>query len=240
MPSRIITVTPNPSIDLLFEADTLVWDDANRVAMPRRRAGGQGINVTRAVRTLGGESIAVTLLGGNVGDELRSLLAAEGIDVRAACRDAAQREGRDGWKLGLQMPVYLPVQAYAEDRELRAALYRANAVRASELGNDPALDNGALIYRILALRAELAGLLGFEGLRLQAGTEDRPAPQRDRRHKKPEEQREKSRGAAKAVSSVAFSFPHASGRRCLVPQSSRRRGRMRFLAHRSRGTREEG
>ena len=91
MPPRIITVTPNPSIDLLFEADTLVWDDANRVAMPRRRAGGQGINVTRAVRTLGGESIAVTLLGGNVGDELRSLLAAEGIDVRAAAAPGTTR-----------------------------------------------------------------------------------------------------------------------------------------------------
>lgn len=81
---RIITVTPNPSIDLLFEADTLVWDDANRVAMPRRCAGGQGINVTRAARILGGESIAVTLIGGTTGDELLQLLDAEGIDVRPA------------------------------------------------------------------------------------------------------------------------------------------------------------
>src|SRR5690606_21201719 len=96
-----------------------------------------------------------------VEDEAR--LAGLPADVLAACRDAAEKEGRAGWKLGLQMPVYLPVQAYAEDRELRAALYRANAVRASELGNDPALDNGALIDRILALRAELAGLLGLEG-----------------------------------------------------------------------------
>lgn len=91
MPQRIVTVTPNPSIDLLFEADALVWDDANRVAMPRRRAGGQGINVTRAVRTLGGESAAVTLLGGKVGAELGSLLAAEGIDVRAATAPGTTR-----------------------------------------------------------------------------------------------------------------------------------------------------
>lgn len=88
---RVITVTPNPSIDLLFEADTLVWDDANRVAMPRRRAGGQGINVTRAVRELGGESLAVTLLGGNTGLELRHLLDAEGIDVRAATAPGTTR-----------------------------------------------------------------------------------------------------------------------------------------------------
>ncbi|NLG61592.1 MAG: 1-phosphofructokinase, partial [Candidatus Cloacimonetes bacterium] len=49
--------------------------------MPRRCAGGQGINVTRAARILGGESIAVTLIGGTTGDELLQLLDAEGIDV---------------------------------------------------------------------------------------------------------------------------------------------------------------
>lgn len=93
-------------------------------------------------------------------DEAR--LAGLPADVLAACRAAAEREGRAGWKLGLQMPVYLPVLTYAEDRDLRARLYRANAVRASELGEDPALDNSGLIDRILALRAELAALLGFD------------------------------------------------------------------------------
>ena len=95
----------------------------------------------------------------HVEDEAR--LSGIPADVVAACRAAAEKDGRSGWKLGLQMPVYLPVQAYADDRELRATLYRANAVRASELGDDPALDNSALIDRILALRAELAALLGF-------------------------------------------------------------------------------
>ncbi|MBP6797703.1 MAG: M3 family metallopeptidase [Luteimonas sp.] len=94
-----------------------------------------------------------------VEDEAR--LSGLPAEVVAACRAAAEKDGRPGWKLGLQMPVYLPVQAYADDRALRATLYRANAVRASELGDDPALDNGALIDRILALRAELAALLGF-------------------------------------------------------------------------------
>lgn len=80
----ILTVTPNPSIDLLYEADRLVWDDANRVEMPRRRAGGQGINVTRAVQVLGGDSVALAFFGGAVGNELKGLLEADGthyIDV---------------------------------------------------------------------------------------------------------------------------------------------------------------
>lgn len=80
---RVLTVTPNPSIDLLFAVGTLVWDDANRVQMPRRRAGGQGINVTRAVRALGGNSVVATLLGGATGAELEQLLRDEDIEVRA-------------------------------------------------------------------------------------------------------------------------------------------------------------
>ncbi|HET6395220.1 MAG TPA: M3 family metallopeptidase [Pseudoxanthomonas sp.] len=83
-------------------------------------------------------------------------------EVVAAARAAAEKDGREGWKLTLQMPCYLPVQAYADDRGLREALYRAHGLRASEAG--PAeLDNGPLIGRILALRAELAALLGFAG-----------------------------------------------------------------------------
>jgi len=81
-------------------------------------------------------------------------------DVIAAARAAAEKDGQAGWKLTLQMPCYLPVQMYADDRALRETLYRANAIRASEFG-DPALDNSAAIERILALRGELAGLLGF-------------------------------------------------------------------------------
>jgi len=81
-------------------------------------------------------------------------------DVVAALQAAARKEGRDGYRLSLQMPCYLPVQTYADDRALREQLYQASAQRASEFG-DAALDNSANIDRILALRAELAALLGF-------------------------------------------------------------------------------
>ena len=77
----ILTVTPNPSIDYLFEAETLCWDDANRVEMPRKRAGGQGINLTRAARELGGESVAIGLFGGVSGAELKGMLQSEDTPV---------------------------------------------------------------------------------------------------------------------------------------------------------------
>ena len=93
-----------------------------------------------------------------IDDEAR--LAGLPADVVANARAASQARGHAGWTLTLQMPCYLPVQTYAEDRDLRETLYRAYGLRASEAG--PAeLDNGPLIARILALRAEQAALLGF-------------------------------------------------------------------------------
>jgi 1-phosphofructokinase family hexose kinase len=77
----LLTVTPNPSIDFLFEAERLVWDDANRLAMPRRRAGGQGINLARAAVALGGEAMAVAPLGGRTGRELRAMLEQEALPL---------------------------------------------------------------------------------------------------------------------------------------------------------------
>ena len=81
-------------------------------------------------------------------------------DARAAARAAAEKDGKPGWKFTLHAPSYLPVLQYADDRELRARRYRAYATRASEFGK-PEWDNGPLIGKILALRAEEARMLGF-------------------------------------------------------------------------------
>lgn len=75
----VLTITPNPSLDLLHDTELIAWDDANRVDPPRRRAGGQGINVSRAVVALGGTTHVVTPLGGRTGEELRSVIDGEGI-----------------------------------------------------------------------------------------------------------------------------------------------------------------
>lgn len=79
----ILTLTPNPSLDLLFTAETLVWDDANRMDAPRRRPGGQGINLARAARALGGDVLALAPLGGATGREIEAALRAEGTRLRA-------------------------------------------------------------------------------------------------------------------------------------------------------------
>ncbi len=85
-------------------------------------------------------------------------------DVVEAARSAAEKDGKKGWKFTLHMPSYLPVMQYAESRRLREALYRAYATRAAEfheMGGKPEWDNMPLIRRILELRAEEAGHLGY-------------------------------------------------------------------------------
>lgn len=76
-------------------------------------------------------------------------------------RARAKAAGKDGYRIGLTAPDYLPVMQYAENRELRRTLHKAYSTRASDLG--PAEhDNGPIIARLLALRAQEAELLGFK------------------------------------------------------------------------------
>ena len=82
-------------------------------------------------------------------------------DVIAEARATAAKNKQEGWRLTLLSPCYRPVMQYAEHRPLRAALHRAYATRASELGVDPARDNTALIRQLLTLRAEEAALLDY-------------------------------------------------------------------------------
>ncbi|HKI64560.1 MAG TPA: M3 family metallopeptidase [Burkholderiales bacterium] len=81
-------------------------------------------------------------------------------DLLAAAREAAQKDGRGGWKFTLHAPSYLPLMQYAEDRGLRETMYRESVTRASEFGR-PEWDNTPLIARILELRREEAQLLGY-------------------------------------------------------------------------------
>ena len=87
-------------------------------------------------------------------------LAGLPADVIQAAREAAEKDGKDGWKFTLHMPSYWPVLQFAHSRRLRAVLYRASATRASEFGPDK-LDNTPLIQRILELRREEAQMLGY-------------------------------------------------------------------------------
>ncbi|MDP1567398.1 MAG: M3 family metallopeptidase, partial [Polaromonas sp.] len=84
-------------------------------------------------------------------------------DVRESARAQAEAEGKDGYKLTLKMPSYLPVMQFADSSTLRETLYKAYSTRASD--QSPAefarFDNSAVMREILALRLEEARLLGY-------------------------------------------------------------------------------
>ena len=63
----IITVTLNPAQDKSVVIDNFGFDKVNRITEMRLDAGGKGINVSKVVKSLGGETLALGVLGGTIG-----------------------------------------------------------------------------------------------------------------------------------------------------------------------------
>ena len=91
-----------------------------------------------------------------------SRLAGLPDSIKEAAKETAEDQEKEGWLFTLDIPSYLPVMLYAEDRELRKDMYQAFVTRASETGpNGGKFDNSAVMDETLALRHEMAKLLGF-------------------------------------------------------------------------------
>ncbi|OCG36112.1 oligopeptidase A [Gilliamella sp. Gris1-4] len=81
----------------------------------------------------------------------------------SAAKEQAKLKDKEGWLLTLDIPSYLPVMTYCDNRDLRFELYQAYNTRASDQGpNAGKWDNSKIIKQILTLRNELALLLGFD------------------------------------------------------------------------------
>ena len=95
-----------------------------------------------------------------LGDEAE--LAGLPASSLALAQQTAAGAGESGWRLTLEFPSYYAVMTYADRRELREELYQAYSTRASDRGPQAGQwDNGPVMERILAVRHELAQLLGF-------------------------------------------------------------------------------
>ena len=59
--SMIVTVTMNPAIDKTVDMESFIQGGLNRIQKVATDAGGKGINVSKTIKALGGQTVAVSL-----------------------------------------------------------------------------------------------------------------------------------------------------------------------------------
>ncbi|HAK76519.1 MAG TPA: phosphofructokinase [Runella sp.] len=89
---KIVTLTVNPAVDKSTHIDRLIPEQKLRCDAPRFDAGGGGINVSKAIKRLGGKSTAIFTTGGPSGQVLRDLVSQEGIDCEVIQTEQWTRE----------------------------------------------------------------------------------------------------------------------------------------------------
>lgn len=125
----LVTITPNPAIDICTAAEEVIPIRKLRCTTARRDAGGGGINVARVVRRLGSEVAAIYPAGGAIGKLLRCLVEREGVRSFAI---AVAEETREDFtvldqKSGHQYRFVLPGAALSE-KEWSACLSTLEAM----------------------------------------------------------------------------------------------------------------
>jgi 6-phosphofructokinase 2 len=178
----IYTVTLNPALDHFIEVDDLSVDDANRVKSECLYAGGKGIDVSRALRRLGGDSMALGFMGGHNGRTMMDLLKAEGVTCyftpisQETRRDIVVCTGRPRTQTMLNAPgpLVTPVEWHAFLTHLRLLDLREAYVVVS--GSLPRGVPADAYYQIVALvQAHGArAVLDADGPCLRAGLKAKP------------------------------------------------------------------
>jgi 1-phosphofructokinase family hexose kinase len=78
----ILTVTPNPALDLTWHVERLTPGATHRVPTAVGRAGGKGLNVARVLHAQGHDVLALATVGGETGEAFAAELAASGVPHR--------------------------------------------------------------------------------------------------------------------------------------------------------------
>lgn len=75
----VLTVTPNPAVDVTYTVAGISLGSSHRVPTPLYRAGGKGLNVSRVAHQLGHPTLAIATVGGPSGEQFRQDLESSGI-----------------------------------------------------------------------------------------------------------------------------------------------------------------
>jgi len=92
MSETIVTITPNPALDVWLTTSKLTAGPKLRTNRPRFDPGGGGINVSRVLHRLEGETLALYAAGGRLGDEVADGLEREGVRAERCTIEGDTRE----------------------------------------------------------------------------------------------------------------------------------------------------
>jgi 6-phosphofructokinase 2 len=128
--AAIVTITPNPAIDVSTSTPRVEPDRKMRCSAQRRDPGGGGINVARVVKRLGGDVVAIYPAGGLTGQLLRVLMDREGVASKTI--DTVEETREDftvtDESVGRQYRFVLPGPVLQE-QEWEACLSALRAIR---------------------------------------------------------------------------------------------------------------
>ena len=80
---------------------------------------------------------------------------------RDMLRQYAEQKSLGGYRITLEMPCYIAILTYADDRDLRQQVYHAYTTRASDQFFDKSWDNAEIMVELVRKKQEKARLLGF-------------------------------------------------------------------------------
>lgn len=126
----ILTLTLNPALDMATEVHELIPGHKLRCTEPLLDPGGGGLNVSRAIKSLGGDSLALVAIGGLTGDRLAGLIRAEGVTFLSILGPGETRQSLTVNEVtsGKQYRFMLPGPVWGEAERSRVfTLLRATA-----------------------------------------------------------------------------------------------------------------
>ena len=165
----ILTITLNPALDISTSAARVVPDVKLRCEAPSFDPGGGGINVSRAIRNMGGHSTALVALGGTTGQRMAAMLEATGIPVLSLPAPGETRQSltADDRATRQQYRFVMPGPEWSAD----------DVARALELATEMAPGDGLVVLSgsnppgvPASFGAMLAGRLQGQGTRLIVDT----------------------------------------------------------------------
>ena len=167
----IYTLTLNPAIDKTVEISGLVLGGVNRTDSERSDAGGKGINVSKVIKTLGGESTAMGIIGGATGLEIEKYLSDMEITFDFVRVSSPTRTNTDINEQG----GLVSAQTAAEvEKKLSAALKPGDiAVLAGSAPKGAPVDIYARLVR-LCNSHEARTVLDVDGALLSEGLKSKP------------------------------------------------------------------